>query len=703
MKTKIFTLALALATSSIASAIPAQRGIWRTMRLVDGTEIKVELCGDEFMHFWQDADGNKYTVNTDNRLKVADMDQLLKRSIEMREAAMNVSGVNPMRAKSKSAQKSAYIGNKRCIILLVQFSDKKFSMDDPKAFYNRVANEKGFNEGKFTGSVSDYFSAQSNGQFNIDFDVVGPYTLGTYASYGENVNDANGNRLYDKNAQGMISAACQAAVRDGVDFTPYDWDGDGNVEMVYVLYAGEGEATGGGASTVWPHKSVLQPAITCGSEKVSTYACSNELSSPTSLAGLGTICHEFSHCLGYPDAYDIKYNGFYGMGTWDLMCSGSYNNNQFTPAGYTAYEKWVAGWIDPIELKDNASYSHIEPVADGGDAYIFYNPGNKDEYYIIENRQKQGWDKYLAASGIIVNHITYDRQAWDLNIPNTNYAPYNTYERITIIPADGSKSDNTESGDPWGNISARSTLSNSTSPADITNTENKDGSKFMNIALTNMDTTDGLASFTFKNYNISSSQEGYIIHETFDRCQGTGGNDGKFKPSSSLDKNFAVGAFNPDVKGWECGYVMGANQCARIGQYSEDQSALTSPELTLNGESKLTFKAAPYGSYDTTLKVTADGATLGQTDFTMTPDEWTEFSTTIKANGKFRLTFQGGLRWFLDEVNITEPTSGIGGIKDGNVKPASTHVYSIDGRYLGNSLDKLGNGLYIVNGKKVVK
>ena len=107
MKTKIFTLALALAAATTANAIPAQRGIWRTMKLANGTEIKVELRGDEFMHYWQDAEGNRYTVNADNYLQVADMNQLLKRSVEMRTAAANVSDGAMRVKKAPGSKKSA--------------------------------------------------------------------------------------------------------------------------------------------------------------------------------------------------------------------------------------------------------------------------------------------------------------------------------------------------------------------------------------------------------------------------------------------------------------------------------------------------------------------------------------------------------------------------------------------------------------------
>lgn len=133
-------------------------------------------------------------------------------------------------ANSKKVKKVSYVGSKRCLIILAQFANKKFSMDDPRAFYNRVANEEGFSEGSFRGSVKDYFRDQSNGQFNLTFDVVGPYTLSNYENYGGN--DAKGS---DKNPRGMVSAVCQNAADEGIDFSPYDWDGDGEVEWCLLF------------------------------------------------------------------------------------------------------------------------------------------------------------------------------------------------------------------------------------------------------------------------------------------------------------------------------------------------------------------------------------------------------------------------------------------------------------------------------------
>lgn len=698
MKTKIITLALALSAAMSANAVPAQPGLWRTLKLADGTEVKVELRGDEFMRFWQDADGNRYTFNG-KTLQPANMDELRQTSMSLRSAAGNI-GNNILRSQNAKGgkRKVAYKGNKRCLILLAQFADKKFSMDDPKAFFTRVANEKGFSEGSFKGSVSDYFSAQSNGQFNITFDVVGPYTLGNMADYGGN--DSNGN---DKNPYGMVTSCCTKAFNEGTDFSPYDWDNDGTVEMVYVIYAGEGEATGGGDNTIWPHKSQLSQKLQVGNKYVSVYACSNELASKSSLSGIGTICHEFSHCLGYPDAYDILYKGFYGMGTWDLMCSGSYNGSQFIPAGYTAYEKWVAGWIEPVKLSANASYSDIKPVADGGEAYMYVNPKWEDEYYIIENRQRKGWDAGLAASGILVNHINYDKRIWAYNVPNTNYPGVNDFEHITIIPADGRKTNLTEYGDPWP-FNGNSTLSKTSSPAATAqHATNSAGTKLMNISISNMDVKNGLASFTFTNFDNGSSQEGYIIHETFDKCQGKGGNDANGFTPPLLASDFAMGEFDSDVEGWEGSYLKGASLCARIGRTSASQAKITTPELKINGKASLTFKAAPYGTDGTHLTLSAtDGATLGETSFTMAPNLWTNYSTTIEGNGTVQITFQGEKRWFLDEVYIQQDETDVKGITAVE-KPADKRVFSLDGRYLGNDINKLGKGLYIVGGKKIMK
>ena len=664
MKKKLLFILSMLMVGTAIHAVPAKRGIWKTFTLKTGQTVQVQLCGDEFLHFWEDKDGNRYSYDTSDGLKPANMAQLRTRAQVMphQPCPDNIIRKNLLAGANGSTSLTrgvSYTGKKKCLILLAQFSDKKFTMNDPKAFYNRVANEPGFNEGNFKGSVADYFKAQSNGKFEMNFDVMGPYTLGEQAYYGKNEGGQQ-----DVNVQAMISGCLGKAAAEGIDFSPYDWDGDGEMEMVFVVYAGRGEATGGGDNTIWPHKGRMTNSVKCGNKTLINYACSNELSTSNEVDGIGTICHEFSHCFGYPDAYDVNYTGLYGMGTWDLMCQGNYNGNGFTPAGYTAYEKYAAGWITPIELKENTSVSGIKPLADDGDAYIFKNPNNSDEYYLIENRQQKGWDAGLAGSGIIINHIDYNLKAWNYNIPNSMMAGINDHERITLIPADNIKSNKNEENDPWpyGN---KNRLANNTTPACDTYNLNTDGTKLMNIILSDMAiAADGTASFSFQNLNKNNVEQNYIFQETFDKCLGTGGNDGKGFYTSGNANLFASGPFSPDKNGWTSNVqtYKGGSQCARVGKRDATNITFTSPEIKINGDVTLTFKAAPYSLSSKTMTITVNNGTVETATFKLEPDKWNECSTKITANGRVKITFASDA-FFIDEVCVAEgSTSDISNI-----------------------------------------
>ena len=664
MKKKLLFILSMLMVGTAIHAVPAKRGIWKTFTLKTGQTVQVQLCGDEFLHFWEDKDGNRYSYDTSDGLKPANMAQLRTRAQVMRQQAcpdniIKKSLLTGANGSTSLTRASSYMGKKRCLILLAQFSDKKFTMNDPKAFYNRVANEPGFSEGNFKGSVADYFKAQSNGKFEMNFDVMGPYTLGEQAFYGKNEGGQQ-----DVNVQAMISGCLGKAAAEGIDFSPYDWDGDGQMEMVFVVYAGRGEATGGGDDTIWPHKGRMTNPVKCGNKTLINYACSNELSTSNEVDGIGTICHEFSHCFGYPDAYDVNYTGLYGMGTWDLMCQGNYNGNGFTPAGYTAYEKYAAGWITPIELKENTSVSGMKPLAEGGDAYIFKNPNNSDEYYLIENRQKKGWDAGLAGSGIIINHIDYNLKAWNYNIPNSMMSGINDHERITLIPADNIKSDKNEENDPWpyGN---KNRLANNTTPACDTYNLNTDGTKLMNIILSDMAiAADGTASFTFQNLNKTASEENYIFQETFDKCLGTGGNDDKGFYTSGNANHFANGIFSPDKNGWTANVqtYKGGFQCARVGKRNATNITFTSPEIKINGDATLTFKAAPYSLSSNKMTISISNGTVETATFKLEPNKWNECSAKITANGRVKITFESDA-FFIDEVCVAEgSTSGISNI-----------------------------------------
>ena len=360
-----------------------------------------------------------------------------------------------------------------------------FKENNNNALFQRIANEKDFSNGDFKGSMYDYFYAQSEGKFELTFDVVGPVTVSnTQSYYGSN--DSYGN---DKHPAEMVIEALKL-VDSQVNFADYDWDGDGEVDQVYVVYAGKGEADGGASTTIWPHEWELSAAAyyndgdgaqTLDGVIIDTYACGGELNGSGNIDGIGTMCHEFSHCLGYPDFYDTDYSGGQGMGYWDLMDSGSYNGDGYQPAGYTSYERWMAGWKEPVELTTTTQVANMKALQDGGETYIVYNDGNRNEYFLLENRQFTGWDASLPGEGLLILHVDYSASVWANNKPNDTPS----HQRMTWIAADNEYQYTTYQGTkyysfsgmandpfPYGSVNA---FNKSTTPAAKFYNKNTDG------------------------------------------------------------------------------------------------------------------------------------------------------------------------------------------------------------------------------------
>ena len=515
MKKFLSTLLLSMAVY-VVNAVPAYPGIWRTIRLADGSEVKVMLRGDEHVHFWQSAEGKVYVPDGDSGLfKAVSMKSIDRKAAAKQRRMARAANTKGQRFRAPGENKNPAIfqGSKRGLILLVEFSDKHFSMSSPKNFYTHIANDKGYHEGRFQGSIRDYFSAQSGGKFDLTFDVVGPLKLPyPYRYYG--MND-------DERAPEMIRSACLLA-KDSVDFSTYDWDNDGEAEEVFVLYAGHGQADSptGEDDLIWPHMSNLASAgyrkFKLGNTIINTYACSSELRytklGGSEVAGIGTFCHEFSHCMGFPDMYDTAYSGNYGMGNWDLMDRGAYNGDGFVPAGYTGYEKMVCGWTKPVELTADTTITNMQCLADMGQTYIVYNDADRNEYYILDNRQQKGFDAELPGHGMIINHIDYDATLWRHNAVNTTsgtYAYGNDHQHVTIFHANGY--DDSMSGSVFGRLLVldeggaaypyvqNDSLTATSTPAATLHNENSEGKKLMNCSILNIKQQgDGSMSFVFR-------------------------------------------------------------------------------------------------------------------------------------------------------------------------------------------------------------
>lgn len=517
MKRLFLILATAIITTSI-SAIPAKRGMWETIKLTDGTEVKAELRGDEFCSYRRSEDGRIFTRDADTGLyKAADMETLEAKAARRRNTAQTARAARAKRMYAASGTAGTlYTGTKKGLIILVDFADTKFDEKHDIELYKRIANEEGFtNDMGFRGSVRDYFKAQSLGQFDLQFDVLGPVTMPEgYAYYGAHTDGSEDNN--EAVAQ-MVIDACKA-VDSQVDFNDYDWDGDGEADQVFILYAGHGEASySRDPNTIWPHEWDLYSALYPNYQYVkldgviiNTYACSCELGSGINIDGIGTICHEFSHCLGLPDMYDTQGSN-YGMDLWDLMDYGNYNDDGFCPPNYTSYERMYAGWSQPIELTNDQEVTGMEAIGDGGNTYIIYNDGHRDEYYMLENRQQKDWDEALPNSGLLILHVDYDADAWYNNTVNSS-----SPQRCTIFHADNETLRKSASlaNDiyPYGD---NNSLTSTSVPAAIVNNKNTDGTYYMNKSVTEITRhDDGTVSFRFQNLNGSNSIKSISAGET---------------------------------------------------------------------------------------------------------------------------------------------------------------------------------------------
>lgn len=694
MKQRIFILNALLCLVLSVWAVPAKRGVWCSLSLVDGTEVKAQLVGDEFLHYYVSEDGTKYVQDESTGLyrKMTDEVTAQRRAAVRRAQAQG----RQKRMLRKAQASNVFQGTKKGLIILVQFTDSKFKSGHDLALYERIANDENYSGNNFRGSIKDYFKAQSHGLFELDFDVAGICQLQhTYAYYGKNSNDN------DVRAGQMVAEACLWAHEHGTDFSKYDWDGDGEVDQVFVLYAGHGEASyDKDPDTIWPHMHYLSASdygksLSLDGVTVDTYACSCELNGDGNLDGIGTFCHEFSHCMGFPDLYDTSYAGWFGMGDFDLMCSGSYNGDSKCPAGYSAYEKAECGWLtlkDMTNIEQETSIVGVQPMSADGDAYIIKNKGHKDEYYILENRQKTGWDSYLPASGLMITHVDYDADIWDWNMPNTSgkyedangNTKTNDHQRLTIFRAGKSTDEYGDASDlyPYG---SNNSLTKTSCPASTLYNTNSDGSKYMHVAITDIAiAADGTASFTLSKEehqggDVPVTPSGStMLYESFDKCTGTGGNDGIWGGRS-------IGAGTPtyDNKGWTStqGKVYASSACVRVGTSSVNGD-ITTPSFTVNGKAVLSFKAGAWNTSGdgTTLNLSVSNGTISPSSVTMKKGEWTDYNVTITANGNVKTTFKASkLRFFLDEVKVTDAsTSGIRGI-EGSRSSSIVAYYTLGG------------------------
>lgn len=537
MKRNILTLFCGIAALS-AFSVPAKPGLL-TARQSDGTIAHVRLAGDEHHHYYLSDDGyllaNRdgffYYAEAGEKGEVISSDfrisdppstpglltylssinrediigKMSIRRMDLIREKMNIRDLSFRNSReTRSSEEfsggpglcpgSTYPtkGEQRSLVILVEFPDMSMTLDNPHDYFSRMLNEPGFSDWNGTGSARDYFLECSTGQFLPQFDLYGPVVLPHNMSYYGG-NDVAGN---DKRPAQMIADACEA-IDEEVDFSLYDLDKDGYIDNVFVFYAGEGEAAGGVAETIWPHswyvsEGISKPQLFDG-VILDRYACSCEWVVTNGKGcpdGVGTFIHEFSHVLGLPDLYATDNSNCFTPGEWSVLDTGSYNNNGRTPPAYSAFERYALGWLEPFEMTETTRIT-LDPIESNRAGIIktLDNKGNimEKEYFLVENRQQNGWDTYIPGHGMLVWHIDYDDDKWYNNEVNND----NSHQRIDLVEADNIKYQRkNRQNDTFPGGKKITGLSDNTSPSLKSWAGVRSG-----VAITNIAENDGVISF----------------------------------------------------------------------------------------------------------------------------------------------------------------------------------------------------------------
>lgn len=414
----------------------------------DGSQLLVRIVGDERYHYFLSEEGYTLTGGADGDLYYASRNaegRLVPTQVKARPVGALSAGERALVAKLGPGLKPTYVrtmerparlqspatpdeaaaaegkpsaprrissattvGKLRSLILLVEFPDRTFVSGSAQQDFHDLLMQDNYSVNGATGSAWNYYHDNSNGRFDPEFVVAGPYRASREAAYYAGSDGTD-------NTPELIVETCRLA-DDEIDFSQFA--DDGVIRDVFVFYAGHNQAETADPQTIWPHRWDVQGDpryrdVLLDGVQLAGYACSSELNADRVMAGIGTFCHEFGHVLGWPDFYDTDYAGSGGnapaLESYSLMCSGSYNNDGRTPPALNILERWMVGWAEPEEIADGGDLE-LGPVTND-EGYLVRTPTDND-YFLLESRDPAGnkWDRHIpdvGEGGMLVYHVDY--------------------------------------------------------------------------------------------------------------------------------------------------------------------------------------------------------------------------------------------------------------------------------------------------------
>jgi M6 family metalloprotease-like protein len=523
---KIFVFGLIMAgimfyMSGICYGAPAAPVIHELIQ-PDGTVIYARQWGDEWSRGWETTEGYSIafdkntgywtyaTLDNEGRLSPSTrivgrhlpLPDIKKRLRPIGKAHTRFLQIKATQLKPRPERVVPSTGTANIPIILINFSDTTttYTASDFDTLLFGIGNK----------SMKDYYEEVSYGVFSVSAGssgIAGWYTASnTHDYYGQN--DSWG---YDK-WPGTLVREAVAAADATFDFAPYDQDGDCYVDVVSIIHQGSGEEASGISTDIWSHRWDLNSAYYWGYSDGGEYTTNDPcpdggyikvndyVIQPETLWGgiqtIGAFTHEYAHALGLPDLYDTDYSSE-GIGAWSLMAAGSWNYTTTpgdTPAHLDAWSKYYLGWVTPTQVIGTLANESIEQAATAADVYQLLpgSPSTGGEYFLVENRQRTGFDTGLPGDGLLIWHIDEAQTNNDNECYPGGPSCATNHYHVALVQADGlwelEKGINSgDAGDPFPGTTGNTSFTDTTNP----NSNLYDGT-LSNVSVTDISTSGSI-------------------------------------------------------------------------------------------------------------------------------------------------------------------------------------------------------------------